>query len=117
MKFFVARQMKRSTLMRFLLQPNFAELLALGRLDVAASNKDFTDVDFVARFLEENAVELTATRLVNGNDLVAMGLMPGPNFKVLLERVETEQFEGKLKTREAALNFVRTLVPKKLLKA
>ena len=114
MKFFVARQMKRSTLLRFLRQPNFAELLALGRLDVGASNKDFSDVDFVANFMKNHADELTSVRLVNGNDLVAMGLMPGPNFKVWLERVETEQFEGRLTTREAALNFVRTLVPKKM---
>jgi poly(A) polymerase len=114
MKFFVARQMKRSTLMRFLRQPNFAELLALGRLDVGASNKDFSDVDFVERFMNENAEELTADRLVNGDDLIAMGFVPGPNFKVLLDLVETEQFEGRVTTREAALNFLRKRSPRKV---
>jgi poly(A) polymerase len=114
MKFFVARQMKRSTLMRFLRQPNFTELLALGRLDVAGSNNDFSDVDFVEHFMNENANELTADRLVNGNDLIAMGFVPGPNFKVLLEQVETEQFEGRLTTREAALNFLRKRGPRKV---
>ena len=114
MKFFVARQMKRSTLMRFLRQPNFAELLALGKLDVAASNKDFSDVEFVERFMRENADELSRDRLVNGDDLIALGFMPGPNFKVLLERVETEQFEGKLVTREEALNFLAKLAPRKM---
>ena len=113
MKFFVARQMKRSTLMRFLRQPNFAELLALGRLDVGASNKDFTDVEFVERFLTENADELNRERLVTGDDLIALGFMPGPNFKVLLETVETEQFEGRLTTREAALNFLRARAPRR----
>jgi poly(A) polymerase len=113
MKFFVARQMKRSTLMRFLRLPNFTELLALGRLDVAASNNDFSDVDFVQRFMDENAAELTAERLVNGNDLIAMGFVPGPNFKLLLDEVETAQFEKKLLTREEALNFLRKRSPRR----
>jgi len=114
MKFFCTRQMKRSTLMRFLRTDNFQELLALGKLDVAASNKDFSDVDFVERFLKENADELKADRLVNGDDLVAMGFVPGPNFKVLLEQVETAQFEGKFTTREGALNFLRNKAPRKM---
>jgi poly(A) polymerase len=114
MKFFVVRQMKRSTLMRFLRTPNFAELLALGKLDVAASNNDFSDLEFVERFLAENADELSRERFVNGDDLIAMGFMPGPNFKVLLDRVETEQLEGRLTTREAALNFLRVLSPRKV---
>lgn len=113
MKFFVAREMKRSTLVRFLKTPNFTELLALGRLDVAASCNDFSDLEFVERFLTENADELARPRLVNGDDLVALGFLPGPNFKVLLERVETEQFEGRLTTREAALNFVAKLGPRR----
>jgi poly(A) polymerase len=113
MKFFVARQMKRSTLMRFLRLPNFAELLALGKLDVGASNKDFSDVEFVERFLKEHGDELTRERFVNGDDLIAMGFVPGPNFKVLLEQVETEQFENRLTTREAALNFVRARSPRR----
>ena len=113
MKFFVVREMKRSTLMRFLRMPNFNELLALGRLDVGASNKDFTDMEFVERFLTENADELTRERLVNGDDLIALGFMPGPNFKVLLEQVETEQMEQRLTTREEALNFLRKRSPRR----
>jgi poly(A) polymerase len=111
MKFFVARQMKRSTLMRFLKTSNFAELLALHRLDVAASNTDYSDAEFVERFLTEHADELSRERFVNGDDLIAMGFLPGPNFKVLLEQVETEQFEGRVTTREAALNFLKARSP------
>ncbi len=107
MKFFCVKQMKRSTLMRFLRTPNFDELLALGRLDVGASNNDFSDVDFVAEFLAVNEVELNRPRLVNGDDLIALGMKPGPNFKVLLDAAETEQFEGRLTTRVEALAFIQ----------
>ena len=107
MKFFSARKMKRSTLMRFLRTPNFSELLELGRLDCGASCKDFTDVDFVENFLQENVEELNTPRLVNGNDLITMGYTPGPGFKVLLDAVETAQFERMITTREEALEFAK----------
>jgi len=107
MKFFVCRQMKRSTMFRFARTPNFSELLALGRLDVGGSNKDFDDVDFAERFIAENTAELNQPRLVTGDDLVAMGYTPGPGFKVLLDAVETAQFERQFTTREDALEFAK----------
>ena len=88
--------------------------LHFNRLDVAGSNNDFSDVDFVERFMNEHVDELTADRLVNGNDLIAMGFVPGPNFKVMLEQVETEQFEKRVTSREAALNFLRKRSPRKI---
>ncbi len=107
MKFFAVRQMKKSTVMRFARTPNFVELVELNRLDVAASNKDFSDNDFVVRFLCENSTELNRPRFVTGDDLVTMGLTPGPIFKELLFAVETEQLEGRITNREDALMFLR----------
>ena len=45
--------------------------------------------------------------LVTGDDLIAMGLKPGPKFGEILEAVETRQLEGMLKDREEALEWVR----------
>ena len=106
MKFFTARQMKTSTLVRFARTPNFDELLALARLDVGASNQNFTDVEFVERFLEEQAANVAASRLVTGKDLLEMGLVPGPHFKTLLDAVETAQLDGKVSNREEALAWI-----------
>jgi poly(A) polymerase len=44
---------------------------------------------------------------VSGDDLIAMGLKPGPMFGEILEAVETRQLEGALKDREEALEWVR----------
>lgn len=107
MKFFNVQMMKKSTLMRFVKTPNFSELKQLAKLDVLASNNNFTDLDFLEKFLEENASALNAVRLVTGNDFVALGFKPGPNFKVMLDAVETEQYEGRVSTRDEALNFVK----------
>jgi poly(A) polymerase len=44
---------------------------------------------------------------VRGDDLIAMGLRPGPKFGEILEAVETRQLEGALKDREEALDWVK----------
>jgi len=45
--------------------------------------------------------------LLQGRDLIAMGLTPSPRFKEVLERVYAEQLTGKIATKEAAELFVR----------
>ena len=46
--------------------------------------------------------------LVRGEDLIALGLKPGPKFGEILEAVETRQLEGALKNRDEALDWVKT---------
>jgi tRNA nucleotidyltransferase/poly(A) polymerase len=43
------------------------------------------------------------TRLLTGDDLIAMGLKPGPEFKKILDEVELLWLEGRIRTREEAL--------------
>ncbi|MEN3046200.1 MAG: HD domain-containing protein [Candidatus Hydrothermales bacterium] len=45
--------------------------------------------------------------LINGYDLIDLGLKPGPIFKVILNEVEELRAEGILKTKEEALEFVK----------
>jgi poly(A) polymerase len=45
--------------------------------------------------------------LLNGHDLIALGLPPGPRFKEILDAVEEAQLEGRLLTREEALAWVQ----------
>jgi len=107
MMFFVAPQMKKSKVFHFAKTREFDELLALHRLDAGSSSKDCSTAEFMETFLKENAEKLRSPRLVNGDDLVAMGYTPGPGFKVLLETVENAQFEGTATTREEALAFAK----------
>ena len=51
--------------------------------------------------------EIWPQPFVTGDDLVALGFAPGPRFKEILSRVEDEQLEGRLVSREAALEFVK----------
>jgi hypothetical protein len=44
---------------------------------------------------------------INGNDLIAMGLKPGPVFKDILGKITDAWFEDPGITREKALEIVR----------
>ena len=51
--------------------------------------------EFLLRKREEFANEpIIPPPLVRGDDLIALGLKPGPKFGEILEAVETRQLEG-----------------------
>jgi len=49
--------------------------------------------------------------LVTGDDLIAEGHVPGPKFREILNAVEDAQLEGRILSRDAALEFVRREFP------
>ncbi len=51
--------------------------------------------------------ELHPPRLINGNDLIAMGFSPGPLFSEILHIVEDAQLDGEIFTSDEALVLVR----------
>ena len=51
--------------------------------------------------------DIWPTPLITGEDLIAMGIPTGPVYKEILSVVEDEQLEGRLTTRESAIEFVK----------
>ena len=49
-------------------------------------------------------------RLLSGDDLISLGLTPGPRFRQLLTAVEEAQWEGVVRIREDAFRLVRRLL-------
>jgi poly(A) polymerase len=107
LKFKDVRQMRESTLKRFLRQPRFEDHLELHRLDCLSSHKDLSHWEFCRDKLRTLPPEaIRPPRLLTGEDLIQMGLKPGPVFKEILGQVEDAQLEGRMQTREEALAFV-----------
>jgi poly(A) polymerase len=103
-----ARDMRLSTLKRFLGAHGIAELLELARMDALASNKDLSSYEFCQQKLAEfGAVHLKPQPLVRGQDLIELGMSPGPAFKEILDAVQEAQLEGALATRQQALDWVK----------
>ena len=105
------RQMRPAKLRRFMARPHFGIELELHRIDCAGSHGDLENYHFLINKESEFAQEpLIPARLVRGDDLIAMGLKPGPRIGELLEAVQTAQLEGEIKTRMEALELLRTML-------
>ena len=112
MRFGHATRMKESTLKKFLRMPKFDEHMALHRADCLASHRNLATYEFIQQKQAEIPPEkMRPSPLVTGNDLIAAGHCPGPKFKEILSAVEDAQLEGKLASRDAALEFVRREFP------
>ncbi len=59
--------------------------------------------------LRGSASGLSPLPLVTGDDLIGLGLSPGPGFKVLLEALYDAQLEERIGSREAALKLALEL--------
>lgn len=110
MHFMSVREMRPSTLKKFLRKEKFDLHLELHRLDCAASHGDLTNYRFCKKRLAELGREkkvLRPPRLLTGYDLINLGLEPGPRFRKILAALEDAQLEGVITTRDEAIRFVR----------
>jgi poly(A) polymerase len=109
MRFGDVMRMKESTLKRFLRLPKFNEHLSLHRLDCLSSHRDLTLYEFAKNKFETMPAEQVRPRpLITGNDLIAAGFTPGPQFKQWLTAVEDAQLEGTISTKQEAMELVKS---------
>jgi tRNA nucleotidyltransferase/poly(A) polymerase len=108
MRFSHVQQMRESTLKRMLRLERFEEHLELHRLDCESSHGNRENYEFAkARFEQAPPEELRPPRLVTGDDLIASGYRPGPEFARMLEAVEDAQLEARIHSREEALELIK----------
>ncbi len=108
LRFIHVQDMRESTLKRFLRKTNFGDHLELHRLDSLASHGNLSSYHFCREKLEELSQEAMRPKpLINGHDLIRMGLEPGPIFSEIMSAVEDFQLEGKLSSKEETLDWVK----------
>ena len=106
MRFKDVPKMRESTLKRFMRLPEFEEHMELHRLDCLASHGSLGSYDFVREKQREVPPEmLKPAPLITGRDLIAAGYRPGPMFGIVLNEVEDAQLEGRISTREQAMEM------------
>ena len=112
MAFKDVQKMRVSRLKRFLARPTMPDELQLHRVDCASSNGDLSNFVFLQNKLEQFSTQpLIPAPLVTGNDLIQLGHRPGPEFKQILEEIQSLQLEGTLQTKEAALLWAKAHYP------
>ncbi len=93
---------------RFIRHPDWSHLAALLLAEAASRGKPTDPIDALVALQQSLTEEqLNPPRLLDGQDLKAMGLKPGPQFKQLLHDLESAQLEARVTTRDEAEAFIR----------
>ena len=105
-----AQKMRLNKLKRLFAHEGYKELEELCRIDALASSGDLSDYYFCREMSEKlSKEEVKPKPLITGRDLIAMGLTPGPAFKHILTKIEDEQLDGNITTKEEALKKAQEL--------
>lgn len=100
--------MRKSTLRRLLLRPTFPLELQLHRLDCLGSHGQLNIYDFLVKeAVELQKVPEIIPPLLTGEDLIALGIKPGPALGQLLAQVREKQLQDELTTPTQALEWVK----------
>ncbi len=95
MKFMDVQKMRKGKLKQFISRPLFEQEMELHRVDCTASHGMLDNLSFLKEKLKEyEHEELKPRALLNGNDLIEMGVKPGPLMKPILEEAYELQLEG-----------------------
>jgi len=100
--------MRKATLRRLLMRETFPLELALHRLDCLGSSGNLEHYNFMveqAKLLEQQPA--IRPPLLNGNDLLALGLPHGKKIGQLLQAVREKQLADELRNPEEALAWVK----------
>lgn len=110
MNFMNVKNMRLSTLKKFLSRPTIDDELELHRVDCLASHGNLENYHFLQ--LKRNELHepqlLRPTPLLTGKDLIELGFKPGPIFGIILNKAYDLQLEEKISTNEEARQWVKS---------
>jgi putative nucleotidyltransferase with HDIG domain len=108
MQFKDVKQMRKATLRRLLLRETFPLELELHRLDCLGSSGDLEHYDFLVEQAEALRHQPTIhPPLLAGNDLIKLGMKPGPALGALLAEIREKQLADELKTPHEARTWIK----------
>jgi poly(A) polymerase len=110
MQFKDVPDMRPSRLKRMMMRSHFPLELELHRIDCSSSHGDLKYYEFLKHQLETmSAEEIDPPALINGRDLMAMGIPPGPSLGMMIKTIRDAQLDGSILTRAQALEVARRM--------
>ena len=113
MRIKLASEMSLSKVKKIINEEFFEDLFLVSKMDTLTTqttgdkNTSWIDrVDNVKKNIEIEGKITLPKPLIGGDDLIKMGLMPGPLFRGILEEVSTLQLNEEISTKEEALDYV-----------
>ncbi|MBI4115816.1 MAG: CCA tRNA nucleotidyltransferase [Candidatus Omnitrophica bacterium] len=114
MKFANVKEMREGKLKRFMGTNTFPTELELHRIDCESSHGLLDNYRFLIKKTEEfKKLELKPKPLLDGNDLIALGMKPGPSMKPILEEAYELQLENRIQTKEKARSWAKGKMDRK----
>jgi len=108
MQFKDVPDMRKATLRRLLLRPTFELELALHRLDCLGSHGQLDVYELLLREAAElQKAPQIIPPLLNGQDLIDLGMKPGPAMGELLAELREKQLQDELTSPEQAREWVK----------
>ncbi|HEV2330171.1 MAG TPA: CCA tRNA nucleotidyltransferase [Verrucomicrobiae bacterium] len=108
MQFKDVKQMRKATLRRMLMRETFPLELQLHQLDCLGSHRSLEHYSFLVEQVKElKKKSHIRPPLLTGDDLIALGMKPGPNMGTLLHEIRDKQLAEELKTRRSAVAWVK----------
>ncbi len=98
-----------ATIKRFLARPTSAQSRRLLDTISAVGLHQEKIAALKPRFAQLDGQDVAPTPFIDGNDLITLGLNPGPKFRQILDSVYDAQLEAKISSKEDALKLVETL--------
>jgi tRNA nucleotidyltransferase/poly(A) polymerase len=96
---------------RLLVHPHGRRLLEVNRALLRANDESLlAPLDWCEDKLDQPAETLNPAPLVTGDDLLRLGLRPGPEVGSLLRNLRDYQLLGRLASREAALQYAQAAI-------
>ncbi|MEW4487537.1 CCA tRNA nucleotidyltransferase [Thalassoglobus sp. JC818] len=103
-------QMDLAKLKRLAQSPFFADWLKIAQAEVSVTRKHLDEWNQLEGFLDQtSAEEINPPELIDGQDLIQVGLSPGPKFRELLTAVRDAQLNNQISTTEEAIDLVKRL--------
>ncbi|MCF6245304.1 MAG: HD domain-containing protein, partial [Sulfurovum sp.] len=111
---FYAGKAKASAFRRLASRVNIEELVVVAKADFLGrtTKESLLGVYHAGEWMLEKAKAYNVSQkplepLLQGRDLIDLGLEPSPKFKEILDEVYQQQVEGKVTTKEEALSYVK----------
>ena len=109
MTFKDVQKMRQSKLKRFMSRSTFSDEIELHRVDCLGSWGGLDNYDFLNKKMVEFANEpIIPQPLLTGKDLIKLGWSSGPDLGQTLNSVQDMQLEGKLNSKDEALDWVKS---------
>jgi len=111
MRFMEVRKMRTSTLRRMVGSPYFPTEMELHRLDCRACHGMLENYAFLEEKIRAFAAEPVLPQpWIRGEDMIALGIKPGPRIGKLLRQAYDRQLEGSSRNREELLAWLHRYI-------